>query len=329
MHARPYFKVIIITVSTCRQIRDGDCVADADKSKVPPDLTGVPPGTPFTVSGPTYIGQGHYEFVYTPVDIGYNYQVYIEIQQDGDTIGTAVSLSGGETVTIFNPLIARVPSAAFSTALLAIPSAIAGDAPTQPATEISAVAGAYDIAVAAGDTVYFFVQVRDQNGIELNMAGLALKVEVLPTKSVQDNAVTTTEVSAGLFRVSFVPIVVGKVNVFVSLNGAEISNSQFDCSIGASDSDATLSTIDDAAVSIAAGRAGLPSTFNVIARDTYGNLVRPDRYYPPRHPTYCEPSFLEYDCILRRGEHCLTGPSRPPCHPTQFEPVFLEFNGIL
>jgi hypothetical protein len=50
--------------------------------------------------------------------------------------------------------------------------------------------------------------------------------------------------------------VVGKVNVFVSLNGAEISNSQFDCSIGASDSDATLSTIDDAAVSIAAGRAG-------------------------------------------------------------------------
>ena len=156
---------------------------------------------------------------YTPVDIGYNYHVYIEIQQQGDPIGTAVGLSGGENVTIFDPTIARKASAAFSTALLAIPSAIVGGAPTQPATvgrcrltlsdprrnrldlsvlrqkcdeplsnfafnfylrcyttEISAVARAYDIAVAAGDTVYFFVQVRDQNGIELNMAGEALKV---------------------------------------------------------------------------------------------------------------------------------------------------------
>ena len=155
------------------------------------------------------------------MDIGYNYEVYIEIKQQGDPIGTAYSLSGagGENVTIFDPTIARKASAAFSTALLAIPSAIVGGAPTQPArvgrcrltlsnprrnrldlsvlrqkcheplsnfafnfylrcytTEISAVAGAYDIAVAAGDTVHFFVQVRDQNGIELNMAGEALKV---------------------------------------------------------------------------------------------------------------------------------------------------------
>jgi len=58
MHARSYFKVIIATLSTSG-------VATADKSKVPPDSNGVG-GPPFIVSGPTYIGQGHYEFFYTP-----------------------------------------------------------------------------------------------------------------------------------------------------------------------------------------------------------------------------------------------------------------------
>ena len=54
-------------------------------------------------------------------------------------------------------------------------------------------------------------------------------------------------------------------------------------------------------------------------------LVWTSRYCPPRHPTHFEPSFLEFNGILQRGEQYLPG----PFIDTHLEPSVLELYGIL
>ena len=217
------------------------------------------------ITGPTYIGAGTYMFKYIPYDLGYPYSMYAKIATGNDPIGTSDGLSGGETIQVYNATSTRESSAEKSAALLAIDS----DGTLMLGSQIP-MAGSIFFKTVAGEAIVFFIQERDVNGLDIT-SNSATAPSVQVSLNFVPTAPTVVNDGSGVWRVTIKPEKSGEIPIYIAFDGVEIANSQMVLTVIPAATSALTSTIEGSGLEpdeTNLVRAGLTSTFSIIARDS-------------------------------------------------------------
>jgi len=225
------------------------------------------------ITGPTYTGAGTYMFKYIPYDLGYPYSMYAKIATGNDPIGTSDGLSGGETIQVYNATSTRESSAEKSAALLAIDS----DGTLMLGSQIP-MAGSIFFKTVAGEAIVFFIQERDVNGLDIT-SNSATAPSVQVSLNFVPTAPTVVNDGSGVWRVTIKPEKSGEIPIYIAFDGVEIANSQMVLTVIPAATSALTSTIEGSGLEpdeTNLVRAGLTSTFSIIARDSFGNYAEYD-----------------------------------------------------